>query len=98
MPTPKIRPVGDRILVQYKNEKEQVRGGVIIPDSAREQSQEATIIALGTGAKTSTGTVVAFDVKVGDVVLVGKFTGAEVKLNGQTFTLVRQDDILGRLG
>lgn len=91
----KIRPVGDRILVQHAAEKEQVRGGVIIPDNAREKPQEAKVIALGTGTKSKDGAVTPFEVKVGDMVLVGKFAGAEVKLDDQKFTLVREDDILG---
>jgi chaperonin GroES len=91
----KIRPVGDRILVQYAAEKEQVRGGVIIPDSAKEKPQEAKVIALGTGAKGKDGATLAFEVKVGDTVLLNKYAGAEVKLDDQKYTLVREDDILG---
>jgi chaperonin GroES len=91
----KIKPVGDRILVQHAAEKEQVRGGVIIPDSAKEKPQEAQVIALGTGPKAKDGTVSAFEVKVGDTVLIGKFAGSEVKLDNQKYTLVREDDILG---
>jgi chaperonin GroES len=93
----KIKPVGDRILVQYAAEKEQIRGGVIIPDSAKEKPQQAKVIALGTGTKTKDGEVVPFEVKIGDTVLVGKFAGAEVKLDDQKYTLVREDDILGVL-
>ena len=91
----KIRPVGDRILVQHAAEKEQVRGGVIIPDSAKEKPQEAKVIALGTGAKAKDGAIIAFEVKVGDTVLIGKFAGSQVELDDQKFTLVREDDILG---
>jgi chaperonin GroES len=90
-----IKPVGDRILVQYAAEKEQVRGGVIIPDSAKEKPQEARVIALGTGTKGKNGVVMAFEVKVGDTVLIGRFAGSEVKLDNETYTLVREDDILG---
>lgn len=97
MPNPKIRPVGDRILVQHAAEKEQVRGGVIIPDNAREKPQEAKVIALGTGTKAKDGGTTPFEVKIGDTVLVGKFAGAEVRLDDQKFTLVREDDILGVL-
>ena len=91
----KIKPVGDRILVQYAEEKEQVSGGLIIPESAREKPQQAKVIALGTGPKVKHGAPRAFDVKVGDIVLVGKFAGAEVRLDEQKFTLIREDDILG---
>ena len=91
----KIRPVGDRILVQHIEEKEQVRGGVIIPDSAKEKPQEAKVIALGTGTKGKDGAVTPFEVKVGDKVLISKFSGSEVKLEEQKYMLVREDDILG---
>ena len=91
----KIRPVGDRILVQHIEEKEQVRGGVIIPDSAKEKPQEAKVIALGTGTKGKDGEVTPFEVKVGDKVLISKFSGSEVKLDEQKYMLVREDDILG---
>ena len=91
----KIKPIGDRILVQRVEEHEQVRGGVIIPDSAREKPQQATVVGLGTGVKTKGGAVTAFEVKVGDTVLIGKFAGSEVKLDDKNYTLVREDDILG---
>jgi chaperonin GroES len=95
MPKLKIRPVGDRILVQHVEDTEQIRGGVIIPDSAKEKPQEAKVIALGSGRKTKDGAVIAFEVKVGDTVLLGKFSGSEVKLSDQKYTLVREDEILG---
>lgn len=95
MPRLKIKPVGDRILVQHVEDKEQVRGGVIIPDSAKERPQEAKVIALGTGPKAKDGTATNFEVKIGDIVLVGKFAGSEVKLENEKYTLVREDDILG---
>ena len=91
----KIKPVGDRILVQHIEEKEQLRGGVIIPDSAKEKPQEAKVIALGTGKKGEDGKVTPFEVKVGDRVLISKYGGTEVKLDEKKFTLVREDDILG---
>jgi len=92
-----IRPVGDRVLIEHIEEKEQVRGGVIIPDSAREKPQEAKVIALGSGRKTKDGVVVPFEVRVGDKVLVAKYGGSEVKIDQKKFTLVREDDILGIL-
>lgn len=92
-----IKPVGDRILVRYIEEKEQVRGGLIIPDSAKEKPQEAEIIALGTGHREKNGELTAFEVKVGDRVLLAKYGGAEVKVNEQKYTVVREDDILGIL-
>jgi chaperonin GroES len=91
----KIRPVGDRILVQFALDKEQIKGGVIIPDSAKEKPQEAKVIALGSGGKNKDGTVIPFEVKVGDTVLLAKYAGSEVKLNEEKYTLVRESDILG---
>jgi chaperonin GroES len=91
----KIRPIGDRVLVKHLEDKEQVRGGIIIPDSAKEKPQEAEVIALGTGKKNEDGELQPFEVKVGDRVLINKYGGTEVKLEEQKFTLVREDDILG---
>jgi chaperonin GroES len=90
-----IRPVGDRVLIEHIEEKEQVRGGVIIPDSAKEKPQEAKVIALGSGRKDKDGNILPFEVKVGDKVLVAKYGGSEVKLDGKKYTLVREDDLLG---
>ena len=83
------------MLIKHVTEDEQVRGGIIIPDSAKEKPQEATVIALGTGPKDNDGKVVAFNVKVGDRVLTSKYGGTEVKIDGETYLLVREDDILG---
>jgi len=93
----KITPVGDRVLIEHLEEKEQIRGGVIIPDNAKEKSQEAKVIALGSGRKGKDGEILPFEVKVGDKVLVAKYGGAEVKLDEKKYTLVREDDILGVL-
>jgi chaperonin GroES len=93
----KINPVGDRILIQHLEEKEQSKGGIIIPDSAKEKPQEAKVIALGRGRKGKDGILLPFEVKVGDTVLVAKYGGAEVKLDEKKYTLVREDDILGIL-
>ena len=93
-----IKPIGDRVLVQAIEEKEQVRGGIIIPDSAKEKPQEAKVVALGTGKKGEDGKIVPFEVKVGDKVLVSKYGGTEVKIEGEKYTLVREDDILGVIG
>ena len=91
----KIKPIGDRVLVEHIEEKEQVRGGIIIPDSAKEKPQEAKVIALGTGKTDDNGKKVPFEVKKGDRVLVSKYGGTEVKLDEKKYTLVREDDILG---
>lgn len=91
----KITPIGDRVLAKHIEEKEQVRGGIIIPDAAKEKPQEAEVIALGTGKKDESGKTQAFEVKVGDRVLISKYGGTEVKIDDEKFTLVREDDILG---
>ncbi|MBR1843724.1 MAG: co-chaperone GroES [Opitutales bacterium] len=90
-----IQPIGDRILVQPMEENEQVKGGIIIPDSAKEKPQNAKVIALGTGKTDKDGKKVPFEVKVGDIVLISKYGGTEVKLDGEKFTLLREDDVLG---
>ena len=95
MSKPKITPLGDRVLVKYVDDDEQVKGGIIIPDSAKEKPQEAEVIALGTGGKDGDGNAVEFNVKVGDRVLTSKYGGTEVKIDGETYVLVREDDILG---
>jgi len=92
----KIKPLGDRVLVQQvEEEDEQMRGGIIIPDSAKEKPQEARVVALGTGRKDEDGKAIPFEVKVGDKVLTSKYGGTEVTVDDQKFTLLRQDDILG---
>jgi len=96
--TPNIKPLGDRVLVKTIEEAEQVKGGIIIPDSAKEKPQEAEVIALGTGKKDDEGKVQAFTVKTGDRVIISKYGGTEVKFEGQKYLLVREDDILGILG
>jgi len=91
----KIQPLGDRVLVKAIEDKEQVKGGIIIPDSAKEKPQEAEVIALGTGKKDDNGKVIPFEVKVGDKVLVSKYGGTEVKIGDDKYSLLREDDILG---
>ncbi|MGF1449982.1 MAG: co-chaperone GroES [Opitutales bacterium] len=91
----KIRPLGDRVLVRQLDDEEQVKGGIIIPDSAKEKPQEAEIIALGTGRKDEDGKALPFEVKVGDRVLTSKYGGTEVTIDDQKYTLLREDDILG---
>ncbi len=90
-----ITPLGDRLLVKRVEEKEQVKGGIIIPDSAKEKPQEAEVVAVGTGKKDDNGKVIAFEVKKGDRVLISKYGGTEVKLGDETLLIVREDDILG---
>ena len=95
---PKIKPLGDRVLIKPIEESEQVKGGIIIPDSAKEKPQEAEVVALGTGKKDDNGKVIEFSVKVGDRVIVSKYGGSEIKFDEQEYSLVREDDILGIVG
>ncbi len=97
MSTPTIRPLGDRVLVKPTEEKEVTRGGIIIPDTAKEKPMEGTVIAVGI-KRDKDGKEIAFDVKPGDVVLLPKYGGTEVKLDGVAYQLVRSDDLLGILG
>jgi chaperonin GroES len=98
MTPPRIQPIGDHILLQYQeNKTEETQGGLIIPDSARERPQEATVVALGRGRPDKDGKLTPFEVKVGDTVLVGKYGGAEVKWDDQKYTFVRENDILAVL-
>jgi len=89
-----VKPLADRVLVQRIEEAEEIKGGIIIPDSAKEKPQEAKVIALGTGALDKDGKKVAFNVKVGDKVLVGKYAGSEVKLDEVIYLLLREEEIL----
>jgi chaperonin GroES len=90
-----IRPLQDRVIIKRIEEGEQIRGGIIIPDSAREKPQEGEVIAVGAGKKLDTGERVALDVKEGDRVLFGKYAGTEVKLDDEDYLIMREDDILG---
>ncbi len=90
----KIRPLGDRVLVQAIEEDEQIKGGIIIPDSAKEKPTEAEVVALGTGKKLDDGSDYKFSVKVGDRVIVSKYGGTQVKYADDEYTILREDDIL----
>ena len=93
----KLRPLGDRILVKAKEPKEKKIGGIIIPDTAKEKPQEGTIVAVGNGKMGKDGKVIPMDVKVGDKVLYGKYSGNEVKIDNEAFLIMSQDDVLGIL-
>lgn len=90
-----IQPLGDRVLVEPQEEEEVKKGGIIIPDTAKEKPQSGKVIAVGTGKRDEKGNVIAFNVKVGDKVLMPKYGGTEIKIDGKTFQIMREDDILG---
>jgi chaperonin GroES len=89
-----VKPLGDRVLVEPAEEKEVKKGGIIIPDSAKEKPTEGIVRALGTGKKDDNGKAIAFEVKVGDRVLVSKYGGTEIKVDGREYKLLNADDIL----
>ncbi len=91
----KIRPLHDRVIVQRIEEEEKTKGGIIIPDTAKEKPQEGKVIAVGAGKILENGTKLALDVKVGDKILFGKYSGTEIKIEGEEFLMMREDDILG---
>ena len=93
-----IKPLGDRVLLESRENTEQMKGGILIPDSAKEKPQEYTVIALGTGKKDDNGNAIPFDVKVGDIVLTSRYGGTEVKVDGNEYKIVNQDDILAVIG
>jgi len=92
-----IRPLQDRVVVKRIEEKEAARGGIIIPDTAKEKPQEGEVLAVGNGKVLNSGTRVPMDVKVGDRILFGKYSGSEVKLDGEEVLIMREEDILGVL-
>jgi len=94
----KIKPLGERVLVEPIKEEEAVKGGIIIPDSAKEKPQEGKVIAVGTGKLDDNGKVVPFNVKKGDTVLMPKYGGTEVKVDGKEYQIMREDDILAVIG
>jgi chaperonin GroES len=90
-----LRPLYDRIVVRRIEQQEQKQGGIIIPDSAKEKPQEAEVVAVGRGKRLEDGTIVPLDVKVGDRILFGKYSGSEVKMDGQEYLIMREDEVLG---
>jgi chaperonin GroES len=91
----KLRPLQDRILVKRIQEEEKTAGGIFIPDTAKEKPQMGQIVSVGNGKKTEDGKVIPLDVKAGDQILFGKYAGMEVKVEGEEFLIMREDDILG---
>ncbi len=90
----KVRPLFDRIIVRREEAKEVVMGGIVIPDTAKEKPLEGTVVAVGQGRRNDSGEFVAPVVKVGDMILIGKYSGTEVKVNGEDLVIIREDDIL----
>jgi chaperonin GroES len=90
-----LRPLRDRVVLKRLEEQEQKIGGIIIPDTAKEKPQQGKVIAVGNGRINDEGTVMPLDVKVGDTVLFGKYSGTEIKLEGEEFLIVREEEILG---
>ena len=90
-----IRPLHDRVLVKRVEQEEQVRGGIIIPDTAKEKPQEAEVIAVGPGKLSDDGKRAPMDVKAGDRVLMGKYSGSEIKLDGTDYVILREEEVLG---
>ena len=91
----KIKPLGDRILVKRIKEEERTKGGIIIPDTAKEKPQEGKIVAVGKGKYGEDGKLIPIEVKAGDKILFGKYSGSEFKLEGEDLLILREDDILG---
>ena len=91
----KFRPLHDRVLVESLDSEEKTAGGIIIPDTAKEKPQEGKVIAVGPGAKSEDGKITPMDVKVGDHILFGKWSGTEVKIDGKEYSIMKESDIMG---
>ena len=91
----KFRPLHDRVLIRVLDSEEKTSGGIIIPDTAKEKPQEGEVVAVGPGAKSEDGKIVSMDVKVGDIVLFGKWSGTEVKIDGTEYSIMKESDIMG---
>lgn len=94
----KFRPLHDRVLIESLESEEKTAGGIIIPDTAKEKPQEGKVIAVGPGAKSEDGKTTPMDVKVGDRVLFGKWSGTEVKVDGKEYSIMKESDIMGVVG
>ncbi|WQO70564.1 co-chaperone GroES (plasmid) [Sinorhizobium medicae] len=98
MPSTNFRPLHDRVVVRRVESEEKTEGGIIIPDTAKEKPQEGEIVAVGSGARDESGKVVPLDVKAGDRILFGKWSGTEVKINGEDLLIMKEADIMGVIG
>ena len=94
----KFRPLHDRVVVRRLESEERTAGGIIIPDTAKEKPQQGEVVAVGPGARNEKGELVALDVKVGDKVLFGKWSGTEVKIDGQDLLIMKESDVMGIIG
>ena len=91
----KFRPLHDRVLIKVLDSEEKTSGGIIIPDTAKEKPQEGEVVAVGPGAMNDTGKLAPMDVKIGDIVLFGKWSGTEVKIDGKEYSIMKESDIMG---
>ena len=91
----KFRPLHDRVLIKVLDSEEKTKGGIIIPDTAKEKPQEGEVVAVGNGTKTDDGKIIKMDVKIGDRVLFGKWSGTEVKIDGKEYSIMKESDIMG---
>ncbi|OUW74051.1 MAG: co-chaperone GroES [Pelagibacteraceae bacterium TMED216] len=91
----KFRPLHDRVLIKVLDSEEKTSGGIIIPDTAKEKPQEGEVVAVGPGARDDNGKIASMDVKVGDLVLFGKWSGTEVKIDGKEYSIMKETDIMG---
>jgi chaperonin GroES len=94
----KFRPLHDRVVVRRLESEEKSKGGIIIPDTAKEKPQEGEIVSVGSGARDENGKIIALDVKAGDKILFGKWSGTEVKLDGVDYLIMKESDIMGIIG
>ncbi|MDA0708775.1 MAG: co-chaperone GroES [bacterium] len=90
----KVRPLSDRIMVKRVDESEQVKGGIIIPDTAKETPQEAKVVSVGPGKRNKNGDIMAPEVKPGDLLLIGKYAGSEIEIDGVDYVILSEDDVL----
>ncbi|MCM8773829.1 MAG: co-chaperone GroES [Candidatus Omnitrophica bacterium] len=90
----KIKPLGDRVVIKPSEEKERTKGGIVLPDTAKEKPQEGEIVAVGEGKRSDDGKIIPLSVKVGDKVLYGKYSGTEITINDEDYLIVREDEIL----
>ena len=91
----KFRPLHDRVLIEALDSEEKTAGGIIIPDTAKEKPQEGKVVAVGSGTRSEDGKILPMDVKIGDTVLFGKWSGTEVKIDGKEYSIMKESDIMG---